>query len=221
MTTAVNNNATTGSSTTGTSPLPEQSLGKDDFLKLLTAQLSNQDPLQPVDNQAFIAQLAQFSSLEQMQNVSTKLDSLITATSSSNQLSSASLVGKTVAYETDGVDVPTSGTPVPMQIKVGGQAAVSAVIQDSSGATVRTINLGVQSGTIGLGWDGRDGNGNAVPAGHYTVAVSAKAVDGTDVDTTTIEKGQVQAVSFDGTTTQLVIGSNQVDMSNVLEITQP
>jgi flagellar basal-body rod modification protein FlgD len=78
-------------------------LGKDDFLKLLTAQLANQDPLQPVDNQAFVAQLAQFSSLEQLQGVSARLDDLLLATNASTQVTAASLVGKTVEYR-NGVD---------------------------------------------------------------------------------------------------------------------
>ncbi len=77
-------------------------LGKDDFLKLLTAQLAHQDPLQPVDNQAFIAQLAQFSSLEQLQGVSSRLDDLLRSATSSNQLDAASLVGKTITYRTAG-----------------------------------------------------------------------------------------------------------------------
>src|SRR5574337_881567 len=94
-------------------------LGKNDFLKLLTAQLANQDPLQPVDNQAFIAQLAQFSSLEQLQNVSTKLDSLLAATSTSTQVTAASLVGKTVAFDADGVDL-SSGQPATLQVQLGG-----------------------------------------------------------------------------------------------------
>ncbi len=93
-----------GSATTPPAPVTAatQALGKDDFLKLLTAQLSNQDPLQPVDNQAFIAQLSQFSSLEQLQGVSARLDTLILATSSETQLGTASLVGKTISYHGDG-----------------------------------------------------------------------------------------------------------------------
>src|SRR5690242_15281966 len=91
------------------------SLGKDAFLKLLTAQLANQDPLAPVDNTAFIAQLAQFSSVEQLQNVSSRLDSLLLATASANQLSTASLVGKDVGFKADGVDL-AAGASSSMQV---------------------------------------------------------------------------------------------------------
>ena len=93
----------------------QNELGKDAFLKLLTAQLANQDPLEPVDNQAFIAQLAQFSSLEQLQGVSSRLDSLLLAVGSSNQLGAASLVGKDVTFKTSGFDLE-EGTAPALQI---------------------------------------------------------------------------------------------------------
>src|SRR5918911_1658535 len=97
--------ASAASGSSSATPTSKTELGKDDFLKLLTAQLANQDPLQPVDNQAFIAQLAQFSSVEQLQGVSSRLDTLLLATASANQMNTASLVGKDVSFSADGVDV--------------------------------------------------------------------------------------------------------------------
>src|SRR5918911_602156 len=130
-----------GANTTATPVTAKNQLGKDDFLKLLTAQLANQDPLQPVDNQAFIAQLAQFSSVEQLQNLSSRLDTLLLATASSNQLSTASLVGKDVSYSADGVDV-SGGQATHLQISLPSRASVTALVQDASGRTVRTVALG-------------------------------------------------------------------------------
>ncbi len=99
-------------------------LGKDDFLKLLTAQLANQDPLQPVDNQAFIAQLAQFSSLEQLQGVSARLDDLLLATNASTQVTAAALVGKTVEFrsgvDASGQDVRATGQVQGVALSGGG-----------------------------------------------------------------------------------------------------
>src|SRR5689334_22506516 len=139
-----------------TTPSPSQAapaatgskeLGKDELLKLLTAQLANQDPLQPVDNQAFIAQLAQFSSVEQLQAVSSRLDTLLLATASANQMNTASLVGKDVSFKADGVDVAAGG-PSSLQVKVSSRATVTAVVQDASGRTVRTLALGVREGSF-------------------------------------------------------------------------
>jgi len=195
-------------------------LGKDQFLRLLTAQLANQDPLQPVDNQAFIAQLAQFSSLEQLQGVSSRLDSLLLATASSNQLSTASLVGKTVSYRSDGVDV-ADGKPSPLRATLGAPAAVSVLVQDGGGRTVRTLSLGLRdAGTFDVGWDGRDDRGNVVPSGHYAVKVAARAADGSTQAVEVRSTGQVQGVNFGGDGAQLMVGGGHVKMSDVLEITQ-
>lgn len=207
----------------GTSATPStSSLGKNDFLKLLTAQLANQDPLNPVDNQAFIAQLAQFSSLEQLQNVSTRLDSLIAATTTSTQLGSASLVGKTVSYRAAGLDVVAGQTPPAMQVNLSTAASVTAIVQDAAGRTVRTMTLGARAaGLSDLGWDGRDESGQAVPAGHYTIKVGARTADGT---TSTVElraTGTVQGVELGSGSTQVVVGGSTVSMSDVFRITQP
>src|SRR5512146_3329236 len=144
MTTTAISSTTASAAQPAASATPRNTLGKDDFLKLLTAQLSNQDPLQPVDNQAFIAQLAQFSSLEQLQGVSSRLDSLLLATASSNQLEAASLVGKTVSYHADGVDVVQGQPPPALQASVAARATVTAIVQDASGRAVRAIPLGTQ-----------------------------------------------------------------------------
>ncbi|MFL5263691.1 MAG: flagellar hook assembly protein FlgD [Anaeromyxobacteraceae bacterium] len=214
---------------TGSTPAPSQAtpatagskeLGKDEFLKLLTAQLANQDPLQPVDNQAFIAQLAQFSSVEQLHAVSSRLDTLLLATAAANQMNTASLVGKDVSFKADGVEV-AAGAASNLQIKLPSRANVTAVVQDASGRTVRTLALGTREGSFDLGWDGHDEAGNAVAAGHYTVALSAKAVDGTAVTPDARARGRVSGVSFDGGATELLVGGAHVKLPDVVEITQP
>jgi flagellar basal-body rod modification protein FlgD len=218
--------AITTSGTSGTqasaagAAAPKNTLGKDDFLKLLTAQLANQDPLQPVDNQAFIAQLAQFSSVEQLQNLTSRLDTLLVATASSNQMSTASLVGKTVAFKADGVDL-AAGAASPLQVKLPARAAVTAVVQDASGRTVRTLALGVRdAGTFDLPWDGHDDRGGALPDGHYTVKLSAKGMDGADVAPEERARGRVGGVAFDGGAAELVVGGAHIKMGDVVEITQ-
>lgn len=191
-------------------------LGKDAFLKLLTAQLSNQDPTQPVDNQAFIAQLAQFSSLEQLQGVSSRLDSLLTATQSGAQLNSAALVGKYVTYQATGIDVRSGQAPPQLSGSISTAANVTALLQDAYGAPVRTIALGtVAPGTFQIPWNGLDDAGNAVPTGRYTVSVSAKAADGSSPSVPVSATGVVDQVLFSSGGTQLVIGGTQVNLSNV------
>lgn len=219
-TTPVTSTAAGATAQGGSATTPSNALGKDDFLKLLTAQLANQDPLQPVDNQAFVAQLAQFSSLEQMQNVTARLDSLLSATTTSTQVTAASLVGKAVTYDAGGVDL-TAGQPAAMQVQLGGAATVTAVIQDASGRTVRTLALGAHAaGTFDLSWDGLDGSGGALPSGHYTVALSAKDATGASVAVQGLAKGTVQGVQVGTGGTSLVVGGTTVNLSDVIEITQ-
>jgi flagellar basal-body rod modification protein FlgD len=220
MVTSASAVSSASSTTQGSSAAANDVLGKDDFLRLLTTQLANQDPLAPVDNQAFIAQLAQFSSLEQLQGVSSRLDSLLLAASSSNQLGAASLVGKDVSFRTDDVTLSDGAAPA-LEANLASRAAVAAVILDGSGLVVRTLELGVHdAGTFDVGWDGRDANGNELPPGLYSVHLYAENPEGMQVAVEARSRGRVQGVSFDGDEPRLVVGADQVNMSDVVEITQ-
>jgi len=196
-------------------------LGKDDFLRLLITQLQNQDPLSPVDNSQMIAQLAQFSSLEQMQGVSSRLDTLLVAQTSANNLGTAGMVGRDVAYRTDRVDWTYGGPPVALGARLDAPADVSVVVQDASGRTVRTLALGMQAaGEVQFTWDGLDARGNPLPSGTYKLNLGAKTGAGTDVAATLRARGRVRGVTFEGEIPMLLIGSSRVKMSDVVEITQ-
>jgi flagellar basal-body rod modification protein FlgD len=213
-----------GSATAGSSAgtaSTQKALGKEDFLKLLLTQLQNQDPLQPVDNQAMIAQLAQFSSLEQMQGVAERLDTLLLAQTSANQMSTTGLVGRNVAFRTDGVDWTPGSGPAGLQVQLSANANLGVVIQDASGRPVRTLALGAQpAGKVELSWDGRDDAGNLLPAGRYTVALVARDGSGNSVGAELRARGLVRGVSFDSGSPLLLVGGTPVKMSDVVEITQ-
>jgi flagellar basal-body rod modification protein FlgD len=220
MTTAASSVAGAAASSSGATGT-QKTLGKDDFLKLLLTQLQNQDPLQPVDNQAMIAQLAQFSSLEQMQGVADRLDTLLLAQTSANQMSTTSLVGREVTYRTDAVDWTPGSAPVGLQARLAANAGLTAVIRDASGHAVRTLSLGAQeAGSVEISWDGKDDAGNPLPAGRYSVDLVAKDGAGNDVGAELRVHGRVRGVSFDGGTPLLLIGGSQVKMSDVVEVIQ-
>ncbi len=198
--------------------VPQTTLGKDDFLKLLITQLSNQDPLQPVDNQAFIAQLAQFSSVEQLQGLSGQLDTLLLAQASANQMNTASLVGKEVLYRTDTIELK-AGQPAALQARLEAPARLTAIVQDASGKTVRTIPLGRrEAGAVDLAWDGLDDAGNPLPAGSYKVVLAAVDDAGAAVGVEMRARGRVDAVNFDGNSPLLLVGAARVKLSDVIEI---
>jgi flagellar basal-body rod modification protein FlgD len=209
---------TQASSTQATPATP--TLDQNAFLKLLTAQLQNQDPLSPVDNQAFVAQLAQFSSVEQLHGLSSRLDTLLLATASQNQMATANLVGKNVSYRASGVELDVAHPPV-LQAKLSGPATVTAAITDDSGRSVRTLALGAHAGgTFDVGWDGRDDAGQPLPPGHYTVKLAGRGPDGSAVAVEGRAQGLVSGVTFDGDAAELLVGGNTVKLPDVVQITQ-
>ena len=199
----------------------QKTLGKDDFLKLLIAQVQHQDPLSPMDNQAFVAQLAQFSNVEQLQGVNSRLDSLALGQAGANQQAAANLVGKSVAFKSNQVHLD-SGAPATIGGQLSGAAtSVIAVITDASGRTIRTLPLGGgQAGSFSGAWDGRDDAGNLAATGDYTVKLVAADGSGKTVGVTGQSTGKVTGVSFATGAAQLIVNSIRVDLSNVIEVDQ-
>ena len=208
--------------TTAGQALSKQTVTQDDFLRLLIAQLQNQDPLQPMDNQQFAVQLATFNSLEQLIGINGKLGSLQTSQGAMNQFSAASLIGKQIASNGNTLSLQT-GNPAPISYQLGANAAKVVVnIQDSSGALVRQIMVGAQSaGNQSVLWDGKDASGNAAPAGLYTFEVNAFDITGKQVQASGYIKGTVTGVRLDGSEPVLEIGGLQVPLSAVTSVSAP
>ena len=193
-----------------------KSMGRDDFLKLLIAQLQNQDPLKPLDNQEFAAQLATFNSLDQLIGINQKLDSLAQQQQLVGQLGAASLIGKEIVADGNQVSL-AAGQPAAVSYAVEAAAArVSLTISDGSGKIVRTIDVGnVGAGEQSVVWDGKDAAGKSLPAGVYSVAVSAFDVAGNKIATSTRTHGVVTGVALSGDQVMLEIGAIQVPLSAV------
>ncbi len=170
---------TTSTSTTGTSTVAKKDtiMGKEDFLSLLVAQLKNQDPLKPDDPTAFTAQLAQFSSLEQLTNLNKTMEGLTTAQTNSERLSSLGLIGKDISY--NGSTVTLEGKPVEIGYQLDGIASgVTISIQDANGKTIHTIQAAeteLKAGNHFITWDGKDQSGNLLANGKYTIVLQASA----------------------------------------------
>lgn len=204
-------------------PYGNGKLGKEEFLKLLTSQLANQDPLQPVDNQAFIAQLAQFATVEQQSQMNGTLESLLVAQASANQTAVANLVGKDLTFNSDKVHLdPTGETTI--NGKLTDEATkLSAIIKDENGKVVRSIVItGKQAGgPVSLTWDGRDGNGRRLTSGDYSITLTAENVEGKSVPVSVQGRGRVNGVSFADGVPQLIVNGVRVRLSDVLEVNEP
>jgi flagellar basal-body rod modification protein FlgD len=215
-----NNTTNSNSSTSSSSSSTAGAMSQSDFLKLMVAQLQAQDPTNPVDNQQFASQMAQFSTLSATQDLNTTVTSLASQLTSASQtgqvLSSASLVGRNVMVPATSTAYDGS-TATKGAVNVATAGAVVIKITDASGNPVRTINLGTQSeGLSQFTWDGKDDSGKAVAAGTYTLAA-------TDAGTAanTFISGNVTGVGYGGSTvgTYLqVAGVGGVPLAQVAQI---
>ncbi len=219
---AIQSVSSTPTQATAGQALSNQTITQDDFLKLLIAQLQNQDPLQPMDNQQFAVQLATFNSLEQLIGINNKLGSLQTSQGASNQFNAASLIGKAISSNGNTVSLQT-GKPAAIGYQLGANASRVVInVQDSSGALVRQISLGAQSaGDQSVLWDGKDASGNAVPAGLYNFEVNAFDLNGKQVQASGSIKGTVTGIRLDGSEPVLELGAVQVPLSAVTSISTP
>jgi flagellar basal-body rod modification protein FlgD len=202
----------------------KSSLGKDDFLKLLVAQLKNQDPLAPQDNTQFVSQLAQFSSLEAAMGTNSRLDSITSQNQGLANTEVVSLVGKTATVKGSLITASGSGAAVPIGFTLSGAADTTNVsVQDSTGKVIRTIPLGARNaGLVKLNWDGKDDHGNIMPAGTYAVSVQAKTADGNTVAVAQETTGVVKSVAFDKGYPVLTLANGmQVPVSDLLQVTSP
>lgn len=221
MPTAITGSVAAGVTPGGNRSLGSKQLGKDEFLKLLTAQLANQDPLAPTDNQAFIAQLAQFASVEQASAANERLDSLILAQAAANQTNVANLVGKDIVYRTDSVTLPAVGS-APIQGELSGDARqVNAIITDQNGKVVRTITIhDAKAGTVDLSWDGLDDNGNRVAPGTFKVKLTAAGQDDKSVPIDARGRARATGVTFSNGFPELIVNGARVKLADIIQIAE-
>ncbi|MDB5967595.1 MAG: flagellar hook assembly protein FlgD [Hydrocarboniphaga sp.] len=195
-----------GSSTTST----KQSLGQDDFLKLMTVQIQNQDPMKPMENTEFFSQIAQFSTVSGIDKLQGSFSDLATQLSSSQSLQAAALIGHDVLvpssvgvlYDTGmggAVDVPSSGD-------------VRLEVRDGSGVLVRTLDLGTQpAGQVAFRWDGTDSDGDALSQGLYKISATVQSGSASTA-ATTYALDQVGSVSIGSS------GGLNIEMVNLGEV---
>ena len=144
-----------------------------EFLLLFTTQLQNQNPLDPMDNEAFVAQLAQFSQLEATVSMSDSIESMVDTFKGDRMLNGASLIGKKVASP-NGIAELKNGEPVTGVISLPqGATRIDVNVYDRSGRVVYADSTGRQApGDITIGWDGKDLNGNMLPDGEYQIVAN-------------------------------------------------
>jgi len=210
------------------SPTPSQAketgqeLGRDSFLRLLLTQLQSQDPTSPQSSEAFVAQLAQFTTVELMERQSGHLEALLVAEAAGNQLQVASLVGKDVSFAADVITTTSAGEQRELHIDLPAPAeSVIVTVKDDQGQVVRTMTLGPRSaGQSAFSFDGMNNNGEPLPPGDYHFSVVATG-SGKPIDATILQRGAVDGVSFIDGIAQLLVEGRKVGLPDVIEISRP
>ncbi|MBT5633008.1 MAG: hypothetical protein HOJ13_09795 [Nitrospina sp.] len=213
------NPISTTSTTEGIAATGDSSLGKNDFLQILVAQLEAQDPLSPMEGQEFASQLAQFSSLEQLTNVNTNLETSQAFDIALSNNSSISLIGKTVDAPGNTIDLE-SGEVESLSFSLDNDATSTTIdIFDSTGAKVSTVDLGAQaSGLHQFVWNGTNTSGELLPAGNYTFNVTASDSTGNFVSTNTFSAGLVTDIIFEEGQAFAIVNGQKLAVNQISKV---
>ena len=197
----------------------DEAMGKDDFLKLLIAQLAAQDPLDPMGAQDFSAQLAQFSGLEQMTNVNTNLEIIQKLETALQNTSSVNLIGKTVESNGNAFNHVSGASDVLAYSLDRNAESIRIDIYDSSGKQIDLVKLGNQGqGKNTVSWDGNDRQGNPVPVGTYSFTVSAEDTSGIPIQVDTFSSGLVTDVVFGEDEIYAVVNGKELPISTIKRV---
>lgn len=213
MSITTQNAISTATSTATSTSTAKNALGKDAFMQMLIAQLKNQDPLNPMDGTQFVAQLAQFSSLEQLTNLNTTMGSLPAYLGNFSNAQMANLIGNEATAKGNIIAVSGSSAKITYQLPSDIQSA-TIKIYDSKGSLVDTVKIGSQkTGLQNATWNCSNQN-----AGNYTYEISAVDKNGAAIGVDKMISGKITGVSFKNGSSYLTINGQDVAFTNVVAI---
>ncbi|PLX91131.1 MAG: hypothetical protein C0620_12110 [Desulfuromonas sp.] len=194
-------------------------LGQEDFLELLVAQLENQDPLDPQSNTEFVAQLATFSALEQQTITNDKLDDVISATSDMQQLAGIDMLGKNVVAQSDNFYI--NGEQVDIGFYLPEDAtSVTVSVLDEDNNVVSTLEYSdLSAGDNFLDWDATDKDGNPLPEGEYSLSIEAYSADSEIDNVLPLIKTIVDEVAMTSSGSVLSTDAGEIMLSDIYSVT--
>lgn len=202
-------------------PAQKEEMGQQAFLTLFTTQLQNQDPLDPVKNEAFVAQLAQFSQLEATTKMADSMSSMASSMQSDRLLAGTSLIGKKVATPNGTAELLEGSNISGVVSAPNGADKVALEVYDSLGRKVFTQTLGRQApGEVQVKWEGYNDKGERMPPGRYKVQATVSSFGKvTQVPIST--PATVRSVTFNGTTNEMMVeveGGGSVPLSQIKRV---
>lgn len=205
--------STTTNTASGTA-LKKLSEDYTSFLKLLTAQIQHQDPLQPIDSTAFVSQLAQLTQVEQTVQSNTNLEQINSQLAAAAAMSDIQLIGHDVLLATDRVELEDGAAKFEYQVD-DDAGLVKAVIKAEDGTVVRELTglAGLASEVHKVTWDGLDKNGMPVPDAVFTVEIEAETTEGISVSASVYATATVEELSFEAGRPMLILSNGTTTYS--------
>jgi flagellar basal-body rod modification protein FlgD len=188
----------------------------DEFLQLLTTQLQNQDPLDPLDTNQFTQQLVEFASVEQQVDMNTNMQTLISLQETTAATQALQLVGSTVTVNGNNATLSNAtGSPATWSLNASGPGTAAITISNSSGQTAYTGTTTLNGGTQSFNWNGLGNNGVQWPDGTYTISVAGTSANGQALTVSTQVQGTVTGVNMSATPPTLTVGGQSYPISSI------
>lgn len=199
-----------------------QQLNQEDFFALLTEQLANQDPTKPVDNDQMVAQMTSFTMAEGITDLNEKFEAFSNSMTSNQALQASTLIGQEVLLQGNVGYMSQDGQGLSgVVINEETAQSMKITIEDTNGEIIKTFDVGTQgAGNVGFSWDGKDANGNVLPAGNYVIKAQG-TVQGEETALPTAINRHVDSVSLAGANQGVILnldGDVSVSLTDVLQI---
>jgi flagellar basal-body rod modification protein FlgD len=220
-TTSTPSSSNSSSSSSSTSSSQQLAGNFDEFLQLLTTQLQNQNPLDPMDANSFTQELVEFAGVEQQINMNTNMQTLISMQQTTEATSALQLVGSTVTVSGSTATLSNANnTPATWSLTTSTPATGTVTITSAAGTTAYTGTVSLNAGTQSYTWNGRGTNGQTWPDGTYTLSITATGASGQSVSVTTQVQGTVSGVNTSANPPTLTVNGQTVQISNITSITK-
>lgn len=198
-------------------------MDKDAFMKMMMAQMKNQDPTNPLKSHELAAQLAQFSSVEQMQNINSNLQDIKQGQKPIESFQALNFIGKSVAGDSSKIQRNKGDKFHDFSFQLGQPAKeMNLRIRNSMGEIVRSVNLkDLKQGANEWTWNGQDDRGNSLPVGDYTIFSEAKDLQGKKIAVQSSFEGLITGVNYTPEGPVLLVGNQSVKLRDVKKIIDP
>jgi len=216
----VNNTNNIFTNATSNDAEQKNALDKDAFLKLLVAEIQNQNPLEPMDNQKFVDQMTQFTTMEQMTNMSESFQDFIEASMATTKLQASAVVGKYAVIEGNEIKFQDNmAEGIVFNVEEPGDVIIR--IKNKNGDTVREEQLGYkEAGIHGYKWDGRNDSGTTQVEGTYNYELVTIDEAGKEKTFGGVDGGTVEAVQFIDNSIYVIVNGQKYNFEDIIEISE-